>query len=371
MKRGFAGIVVAGACGTLLGVGLQRFAYAPLVPAMLGAGWLTASEAGLLGAANFVGYVIGGLIAAMLARRLGVAATLRLAMSVAATCFALCALRWGFAWLVPWRVLAGIAGGALMVLAGPAIQAAVPLERRGVAAGVVFTGVGLGIVGGAAIVPAMLPQGVASVWLALAAAGFALTALSWRFWPEGPPPARAAAGLRFPPRAARLVGSYALAAAAATPHMVWWPDYVARGLGRGTEAGALSWLVYGLGAVVGPSLCGRLADRIGARAALRLVLFMQVCAIGAPLATADIALLSLAAAGAGAAAIGTTALTLTCARSIAGDAAPAVWRASTIAWGVAQVATGFVLVWLFAASGTHLALFCFGVAAAIAALLMA
>ncbi len=361
-------VVVAGACATLLGVGLQRFAYAPLVPAMVQQGWLTASEAGLLGSANFAGYVLGGLTAAMVARRLGTASALRLAMLVASGCFVLCAPRWGFAWLAPWRTLAGVAGGGLMVLVGPAVQGAVPPGRRGLAAGVVFTGVGLGIVSGAAIVPAALPAGIDAVWLALGAAGFALAALSWRFWPDAPAPAKATRGGTLPAGAKRLVGSYALAAAAATPHMVWWPDFVARGLGRGTQAGALSWLVYGLGAMAGASLCGKLADRLGARPAMRIVLLLQAAAIGAPLLTGDLLPLDLAAMVAGAGAIGTTAIALTRAREIGGDGASSVWRMSTIAWGAGQVATGFLLVWLFAQTGSHLALFALGVAAALAAL---
>jgi hypothetical protein len=89
-----------------------------------------------------------------------------------------------------------------------------------------------------------------------------------------------------------------------------------------------------------------------------------------PLVTTHLALLNLAALTAGAIAVGTTALTLTRARELAGVAAPAVWRLSTIAWGAAQVATGFVLVWLFAATGSHLALFALGTAAAALALLV-
>jgi predicted MFS family arabinose efflux permease len=367
-RRPFALVVMSGGCATLLGVGLQRFAYAPLVPAMVQQGWLSAGDAGLLGAANFAGYVAGGLLAAGLARRLGMLATLRGAMLIAACCFALCAPRWGLAWLAPWRILAGMAGGALMVLAGPAIQSAVAPARRGLAAGIVFTGVGLGIVGGAAIVPAVLPGGIGAVWLALAAASAGLAALSWRFWPHAPAPAPVSLRGSWPKGAASLVASYAFSAMAATPDMVWWPDFVARALGHGTNAGATSWLIYGLGALAGPSVCGRLADRIGARPALRLALAVQAAAIGMPLLSADLAVLNAAGLAAGAVAIGITALTLTRAREIAGPAAPAVWRLATISWGAAQVATGFLLVWLFAATGSHLALFALGAGAAIVAL---
>ena len=41
-------VITAGVCATLLGVGLQRFAYAPLLPAMVQQHWLSAGDAGLL-----------------------------------------------------------------------------------------------------------------------------------------------------------------------------------------------------------------------------------------------------------------------------------------------------------------------------------
>jgi membrane protein YqaA with SNARE-associated domain len=49
----------AGAASTLSGIGLARFAYVPLFPAMVAAGWVTGAEGGFLGAVNLAGYLIG------------------------------------------------------------------------------------------------------------------------------------------------------------------------------------------------------------------------------------------------------------------------------------------------------------------------
>jgi predicted MFS family arabinose efflux permease len=64
-----------------------------------------------------------------------------------------------------------------MSLAGPAIQRAVPPERRGAASGIVVSGVGGGIALGAALLPPLLAWGPSAGWLGLAA----LTALLWAF----------------------------------------------------------------------------------------------------------------------------------------------------------------------------------------------
>ena len=61
----------AGAAATLSGIGLARFAYVPLFPVMVAAGWVSGAEGGFLGAVNLAGYLIGVLGGRMLAQRLG------------------------------------------------------------------------------------------------------------------------------------------------------------------------------------------------------------------------------------------------------------------------------------------------------------
>jgi uncharacterized MFS-type transporter YbfB len=60
----------AGAAATLSGIGLARFAYVPLFPAMVAAGWVTGAEGGFLGAMNLAGYLIGVLGGRTLAGRI-------------------------------------------------------------------------------------------------------------------------------------------------------------------------------------------------------------------------------------------------------------------------------------------------------------
>lgn len=362
--------IVAGLCATLVGIGLQRFAYSPLLPAMVQADWLTAGGAGALAAANFTGYLAGAALAPSVGRGLGMRPALRAAIIVASACFALCAWRGGLLWFAPWRTLAGIAGGVLMVLAGPAVQASVGPERRTLAAGVMFAGVGLGIVSASTIVPAMLGAGLPATWLALAAAAFALAALAWPRWPDVPPPPR----LRLPPLhrgpAGRFVAAYTLGGVALTPHMGWWPDYIARGLGEGTNAGSAYWLLFGAAAACGPTVCGRIADRTGVARAFFIGTIAQAAGVGLPLLSHTLPALVLSTALAGAMTVGLTALALSRAPELAGAASPGIWRICTVGWAAAQTISGFVLAWLYTATGSHLPLFGVGLIAAIAAALL-
>ncbi|TFV31979.1 YbfB/YjiJ family MFS transporter [Streptomyces sp. T1317-0309] len=61
--------------------------------------------------------------------------------------------------------------------------------------------------------------------------------------------------------------------------MSFLADFVSRGLGRGSGSGSMVWIVYGLGALVGPTLYGLLGDRLGFAGALLLITLVQTGAL--------------------------------------------------------------------------------------------
>jgi predicted MFS family arabinose efflux permease len=359
---------LAGAAGTLSGIGLARFAYVPLFPAMVAAGWVTGPEGGLLGAMNLSGYLVGVLGGRTAAGRFGTARALDAGMALAALAFAACAWNGGLAWLAVWRMAAGLAGGTLMALAGPAVQGAVAVAHRGAAGGIVITGVGGGIIAASLLVPALLPAGLSAAWLGLAALVLALWALAHPRWPHTPVAAPQAAAPR--PRATALILAYGLAGAGMVPHMVYFVDLAVRGRGLAPGLGAFLWLLFGIGAIAGTLSGGRAADRWGAARALKLWLALQAAAVALALPAPAAGLAASALLG-GFAGLGVTAVALARARELAGPAAVVVWVRATALFALAQAATGFLLVPLFAHTGSYAFLFGAGLAASIAALLMA
>jgi len=360
---------LAGAAATCTGIGLARFAYVPLFPVMVAAGWVDGGGAGLLGAANLLGYLLGALGAPLVARRLGVPRTLDLGMALVALSLALCAWNGGLWWFVAWRSLAGLAGGLLMGQAGPAVLAVVPAARRGLAGGVVIAGVGSGVALGAVAVPALVAVGLPAAWLGLAVLVLLLWGLAHPRWPAPPAMPAAIAGER--PRAGVLLFSYGLAGAGVVPVFVYLADLAVRGRGLGLGIGAALWLLFGLGGIAGTLLGGRLAGRLGGAVAFRLWLVVQVVAMALTLAPSA-GLLVLAAALSGFAAMGLTAVTLVLVREVAGPRAGALWAGTTVAYAVAQAATALALAALFAATAeSHAAVFGTGLALSVAALFAA
>ncbi|WP_044563331.1 YbfB/YjiJ family MFS transporter [Azospirillum sp. B4] len=288
---------VAGLSGSLVAIGLARFAYTPLIPSLIGARWFAAGDVVTLGAANFAGYLAGALLGRPLAGALTSRWALRLMMLAATAAFFACAFPLSVAWFFVWRFLSGLAGGAIMVLVATSILPHIPPARRGMVSGIIFLGLGLGIAASGTLVPALLRLGLVQTWLGLGALSLVLMAISWSGWPAGDLPASApspvaAEGGRAGGILRVLYAEYALNALGLVPVMVLLVDYVARGLGRGADTGALYWVLYGLAAIAGPLVCGPVADRIGAGLTYRLSLALQAAAVallaasGHPLAIA-------------------------------------------------------------------------------------
>ncbi len=272
---------------SLVGIGLARFAYTPLLPAIIDAHWFAPPAAAYLGAANLAGYLAGALLGRPLVARVPAHIALRGLMLLAAIAFFACAVPISLTWFFIWRLLSGISGGALMVLAAPTVLPHVPHRRRGIASGAIFAGVGLGIALSGTLVPLLLRQGLTETWCGLGVLSLILTAIAWSGWPTAAVTTQASPETQSPQRLPTvrlraLYVEYALNAAALVPHMLFLVDFVARGLGQGLNTGAQYWVLFGLGAVVGPVLSGHLADRVGFRSALRSAFVLQALGVVLP-----------------------------------------------------------------------------------------
>src|SRR5438046_10399983 len=133
---------MAALSANLVGIGLARFGYTPLIPALIAAGWFAPSAAVYLGAANLAGYLAGAIGARAIATRAGTPALLRGSMLATAASLLACALPLGFAVFFVWRFLSGRTGGVLVALASPSVMPGIPPRRRGRAGGALSTGLG-------------------------------------------------------------------------------------------------------------------------------------------------------------------------------------------------------------------------------------
>ncbi len=223
---------LAGFSAVLVGNGLGRFAYTPLLPALISDHWFSPSAAAYLGAANLAGYLAGAVLGHAATRYVRPAWLLRGMMFLTGASLLACAERdLGFAWFFLWRFASGYAGGVLMVVGAPIVLSATPPRRRGVVGGMMFTGVGLGIAASGIIVPPLIEWGgLERAWLGLGAVSLVLTLIAWNGWPGEQvgfdTRRRARAALGIPVSA--LVAEYGLNAIGLVPHMLFLGSDFAR-----------------------------------------------------------------------------------------------------------------------------------------------
>lgn len=352
--------IFAGLCASLVGIGLARFAYTPLIPPMIEAHWFVAKDVIYLGAANLVGYLVGALLGRPLARRYGARRTLRAMMLLTSAAFFACAFPLSVSWFFGWRLMSGVSGGIIMVLAAMTVLPHVPAHRKGMASGAIFLGIGLGIAASGTVVPLLLDMGMRATWLGLGVLSLLLSVVSWWCWPHavhthvpvGEPGAATQAAVRVELNLLYL--QYALMAVGLVPMMVFLVDYVARGLGWGTHTASLFWIVYGVGAIIGPMVYGSLSDRAGPALTSHLAIWLQVGAVALMMFSTNHMLLLLATLVIGSFPPGIVPITLgRVQRILDGDAHAqnVVWSKATTVFALFQALAGYTYSYVFAHSG--------------------
>ena len=350
--------VAAGLCASLIGIGLARFAYTPLIPPMIRARWFSANDVVYLGAANLGGYLLGAVLGRPIAARLTHVQTLRAMMVLVSASLLACAFPFSIGWFFAWRLISGVAGGVIMVLVAAAVLPHVPNDRRGLASGAIFLGIGVGIAASGTLLPLLLKVGLRETWIGLGVLSALLTAATWTGWPReelhrvAPPLARGRRDTRW--SVALVYTQYALMAVGLVPPMVFLVDFIARGLGAGESVGSFFWILYGIGAILGPPVYGFIADRLGAQAAVRLLLLTQAAAVAGLAVVRRAFPIGLLAMIVGSFPPGIVPMTLARIREIHPDDATQqniVWSRATIVFAAFQAIAAYAYSGLFAASG--------------------
>ncbi|MCC7411494.1 MAG: YbfB/YjiJ family MFS transporter [Gammaproteobacteria bacterium] len=369
--------LVVALAGTLLlaaAMGIGRFAYTPLLPPLQDAlGWSVA-QAGDVASANYLGYLLGALAAALLVRRTDRGLWLALGMFASAASTGAGALFESYpAWLAL-RFVSGVAS-ALCLVIGTAIVGGHLLRcERPDLIWLHFGGVGLGIVGSVVVIETLRRGGgsVYGQWGALGVAALVLLAVAgWRFAglvrrapvPVAVPPASTANAPRRVPAGVltRLIIAYGLFGFGYVVTATFIVA-IARRLPASTSLEPLTWVVVGVLAAPSVLAWQGLARRFGVLAALRYAYVVE--AAGVLVAGCVPGPVAVVAGGAllGGTFMGITALGLSTGRSWAGAQQDGVigWMTASFGLGqflgpaiagrLAQLSEGFTVPSLLAAA---------------------
>ncbi|MGH7738600.1 MAG: YbfB/YjiJ family MFS transporter [bacterium] len=351
---GLAGLSAIG-----VGVGFGRFSFTQFIPPLVTNHWFTAGQAAYLGSANLAGYLFGSLVAAWLARHFSVPWLIRLSMLTTALGFLLCAHPGSFLWFASWRFALGVAGAILMILAAPTLLAQAPESTRHPLRGLIFTGLGLGIVFSATALPLLLGIGLSNAWIGIGAISLLLTLGFWGVWP--PPVSILNASnpaLQMTRPAWVLLLLYCASATGLVPCTVFWVDYIARGLRLGMGPASFDWILFGIGSTLGPFLAGWIAPKIGYQPGILLSLSGMAISNLIAIFFQNSFALAVSSLGIGTLAMCVVSLVLGRTGQLAGLAGQReLWGWMTAAFSLAQALMAYLFSYLFAHTGSYHLLF--------------
>ena len=351
-------VMVGGICGLVLSIGLARFAFTPLLPQLQLQAGLTDAAAGGLAAVHYAGYMSGALAVAWIdgvrwRHRLYSTGLWLSLLTVAGMALS----NWLPAWAL-WRYLGGLCGATGMLLGAGLVLGWLMRQGRRPELGVLFTGLGLGIV-----VSALGAWSVSQMWamwshqwLAMAAMGLLFFVPAWLWRPPVPPAQPAVNAATASPKVSRrwmltMAGSYFAAGWGFVISATFTVAIVEREPALAGQ-GALVWALVGLAAMPAVFLWDKVARRLGDTRALLLALGLQTLSVVLPAVSGSLAAALAGAVGYGATFIGIVSLTL----ALVGRRAPQnpgkAMARLTLSYGAAQVIAPVVAGAMAQATGT-------------------
>ncbi len=348
-------LIIAGIATSLAGIGLGRFAYAALLPGVISQGWLSTADAGYVGAANLLGYLVGAVLASRTERRVGASALIKGSTVLIALSFLLSTWPAPVWWFTLWRFVAGVTGAFLMVAVPALVAAGLPEHLRKRGGTWMFTGIGMGVVLSATAVPTLIGYSLSLAWLALGLLSLIPLVLTWIRWPTPAPASHHAEGAV---QSATLLLvfvylAYLMDAIGFVPHTVFWVDYLEHHRGFSSSGGGAQWAILGVGAFCGPFFAGALARRVGWHRALVTTLLIKGSAVLLPTIFAGLAAVSLSSFLVGAMIPSMVACTAGRIGELLGAARQtAAWGRATALFAVGQAGAAYAMAPIYAHSGS-------------------
>ncbi|TPM35127.1 YbfB/YjiJ family MFS transporter [Mesorhizobium sp. B2-3-4] len=331
----------AGMIAMAVAMGIGRFVYTPILPGMMEELHLSPADAGWIASANYLGYLVGALVAAgnwahgrerlLMLAALGASAVLAALMGLADAMAAFIAIRF----------VAGLASAFVMVFMASIVFSHIAAAGRGDLQAWHFGGVGLGIAISAAMMALLVTEhaGWAQGWLwsgAISACGFVAVALLANQGPLTNGESVREPALPKDRSLTKVIVAYGLFGFGYVVTATFLVAIVRQG-GGSRVFEAMVWMVAGLAGFPSVWLWQKIAARIGLYAAYALGCFVEVVGVTASVAAGGRTGPLLGGVLLGGTFIAVTALGLQAARQQAPRSPRRVFALMTASFGVGQI----------------------------------
>lgn len=323
-------------------MGIGRFVYTPILPFMTEGVPLSPAEGGLIASANFLGYLIGALLAALPGLPGQQRTWLLTALAVSGITGMAMAGSGGIAAFAVLRFVSGLASAFVFVFATALVLDRLARAGRPSLSALHFSGVGLGISLSALLIAGLAAAGSdwRGLWLFSGGVTLALlAAVALLLRGAGAAPSRPASVAEAPPMPAaviRLILAYGLFGLGYVVTATF-VSVIARSNPALASAETLVWLAVGLSAAPSILIWNRIAARISAARAFALAAALEAAGVVLSVTTGSPLGILLAAALLGGTFMGITALGLIEARRQAPGDPRRLLAAMTASFGLGQM----------------------------------
>jgi predicted MFS family arabinose efflux permease len=335
------GLAFGGLAAMTAALGIGRFVYTPILPAMLGAlGW-SKSDAGLIASANFLGYFVGALLAGLPFVMLRPRFWLLTALAVSAVSTAAMAVPSDIASFAGLRFIGGIASAFVIVCASTLVLERLSGSGRAPLSAIHFAGVGFGIVVSAVAVSAMSASGAGwrSLWIGSGSISMLFTVVAAMLIPaasEAPVASSPTASRAGPAGTGMLAVAYGLFGFG----YVITTTFLVAIVRLTAEIRVLEpwiWILFGLAAIPSVAIWARLGQRIGAMNAFAVACLVEAIGVAASVEWVTITGVCFSALLLGGTFMGLTALGFIAARVLSAGHPHRAFGRMTASFGIGQM----------------------------------
>lgn len=334
-------VLSAGVISLILTLGIARFAYTPLLPIMQKQTALNDAAGGWLASINYLGYLLGALIASKVANLIIKDRLYRIGLIIAVlSTFGMALTEHFIIWSI-FRFLAGLSSAAGLLIGSGLLMHWLMQNGQRSELGIHFSGIGLGIVLVSGFVYYLNQYfNWGEQWIILGFLGLFLLLPSWRWLPRPRHINKLPNHLQDKPPSQKFILLMQVAYFCAGFAYVVSATFIVAIIERQSlfqGQGELTFLIMGLAAAPGCIVWDFVARKTGVLKALLIAYGLEIVSIIMPILTLDPSIMFFSAFLFGAAFVGTVSLVLTMAGRFYPSKPAILMGRLTISFGLAQV----------------------------------
>ncbi len=277
--------IFCGFCALFIGLGIGRFAYSPLIPSVVKYNWLSLSNANDAAGFLFWGYFVSLILSARLLKNVDTVKSLKVSMLLIAISFFATSVIHNFIWFALWFLIIGFNTGTIFIKTPTFILSLASEESKGHVSGIMFTGVGIGIIFSGIISYLVVFLDLHIVWIILSIISLLLLIITWNKWPASGnaqtiPKNSCHKKYKTHNKNIKLsIISYGFFRLGFLAVAVYFSEFIFQYYPSSPHIiVSLSWILFGIGIIAGSFFFGYLSKYIGIKSSLTIALIFGLAA---------------------------------------------------------------------------------------------